>query len=136
VAKNKMAPPFREVEFDIIYGKGVSRSGEIVDLASDAGLIQKSGAWFSMGTERIGQGRENARAYLEEHPQVMEQLAAQILAHHKIGEPSPASGEAESKGELDAAANGGAAVNGSAAANGADKGKAANGGPKARPRPN
>lgn len=136
VAKNKMAPPFREVEFDIIYGKGVSRSGEIVDLASDAGLIQKSGAWFSMGTERIGQGRENARAYLEEHPQMMEQLAAQILAYHKIGEPSPASGEAESKGELDAAANGGAAVNGSAAANGADKGKAANGGPKARPRPN
>jgi recombination protein RecA len=85
VAKNKMAPPFREVEFDIIYGKGVSRSGEIVDHAADLGLIQKSGAWYSVGAERIGQGRDNARQYLEEHPDMMEKLANQIMAHHGIG---------------------------------------------------
>src|SRR4051812_21407777 len=71
VVKNKMAPPFREAEFDILYGKGVSRSGEIVDMAVDLNIIQKSGAWYSVGPERIGQGRDNARAYLEEHPELM-----------------------------------------------------------------
>ncbi len=85
VAKNKMAPPFREVEFDIIYGKGVSRSGEIIDHAVDAGFVQKSGAWYSMGTERIGQGRDNARIYLEEHPELMESLSTQIMVKHGIG---------------------------------------------------
>lgn len=101
VAKNKMAPPFREVEFDIIYGKGVSRSGEVVDHAADAGLIQKSGAWYSMGTERIGQGRDNARQYLEEHPDVMEKLANQIMAQHGIGPLAGvnAPGDAEAKPE-------------------------------------
>src|SRR5678810_426814 len=65
VVKNKMAPPFREVEFDILYGQGVSRSGEVIDLAVEAGIVEKSGAWFSFQGERIGQGRENARSYLE-----------------------------------------------------------------------
>src|SRR6201992_1417481 len=69
VVKNKMAPPFREVEFDILYGQGISRSGDIIDLATDLGVIEKSGAWFSYGSERIGQGRENAKTYLEQHPQ-------------------------------------------------------------------
>ncbi len=85
VVKNKMAPPFREVEFDILYGKGVSRSGEIIDQATDAGLIQKSGSWYSLGSERIGQGRDNARTYLEQHPDKMEQLARQVLAKHGVG---------------------------------------------------
>lgn len=85
VAKNKMAPPFREVEFDILYGKGISRSGEIVDKAVDEGFMQKSGAWYSMGTERVGQGRENARTYLEEHPDVMEKLATQIMEQAGFG---------------------------------------------------
>ncbi len=85
VVKNKMAAPFREVEFDILYGKGVSRSGEIVDMAADAGLIQKSGAWYSYGADRIGQGRDNARQYLEEHPEMMEKLAALVLTHNGIG---------------------------------------------------
>jgi recombination protein RecA len=85
VVKNKMAPPFREAEFDIFYGKGVSRSGEVVDMAVDLNFIQKSGAWYSVGPERIGQGRENARAYLEEHPELMAKLEAQILAHNGIG---------------------------------------------------
>jgi recombination protein RecA len=85
VAKNKMAPPFREVEFDILYGKGISRSGEIVDKAVDEGFLQKSGAWYSMGSERVGQGRENARTYLEEHPDVMEKLATQIMENAGFG---------------------------------------------------
>jgi recombination protein RecA len=89
VVKNKMAPPFREAEFDILYGKGVSRSGEVVDMAVDLNFIQKSGAWYSVGPERIGQGRDNARTYLEEHPDTMSKLEAQILAHYEIGKESP-----------------------------------------------
>jgi len=136
VAKNKMAPPFREVEFDIIYGKGVSRSGEVVDLAVDAGFIQKSGAWFSMGTERIGQGRENARTYLEEHPELMDKLSAQIMAHHGIGagaEKSPVAAVAAEAvaGALD---EDDIKINGDVKADA--KAKAANGGAKQRPRPN
>lgn len=88
VVKNKMAPPFREVEFDILYGKGVSRSGEVVDICSDAGLIQKSGAWYSVKGERIGQGRDNARVFLEQHPELMESLEKQILLTHGIGQPA------------------------------------------------
>jgi recombination protein RecA len=84
VVKNKMAPPFREVEFDILYGQGISRAGDIIDLAVELGLVEKSGAWFSVGTERIGQGRENAKTYLDQHPQLMEKLEAQILAKHNI----------------------------------------------------
>ena len=84
VVKNKMAPPFREVEFDILYGQGISRSGDILDLAADLGIVDKSGAWFSYNTERIGQGRENAKAYLEQHPQLMDKLEAMILAKHNI----------------------------------------------------
>ena len=84
VVKNKMAPPFREVEFDILYGQGISRSGDILDLATELGLVEKSGAWFSCGPERIGQGRENAKAYLDSHPELMERLESQILAKHNI----------------------------------------------------
>ncbi|MCB9589245.1 MAG: recombinase RecA [Polyangiaceae bacterium] len=79
VVKNKMAPPFREVEFDIIYGNGVSRSGEVLDLSVDAGIVQKSGAWYSMDGERIGQGRDASRTYLEEHPALMEKLERMVL---------------------------------------------------------
>jgi recombination protein RecA len=85
VVKNKMAPPFREAEFDILYGKGVSRSGEVVDMAVDLNFIQKSGAWYSVGAERIGQGRDNARIYLEEHPETMAKLEAQLLTHYEVG---------------------------------------------------
>ncbi len=70
VVKNKLAPPFREVEFDILYGKGISREGDLIDLGVTANLIEKSGAWYSYNGERIGQGREAAKQYLVEHPEI------------------------------------------------------------------
>jgi recombination protein RecA len=69
VVKNKMAPPFREVEFDIMYGEGISREGDLIDLAVEKEIVEKSGAWFSFDGERIGQGRENAKVFLREHPE-------------------------------------------------------------------
>jgi recombination protein RecA len=87
VVKNKMAPPFREVEFDILYGQGISRSGDIIDLASDQGIVEKSGAWFSFQGERIGQGRENAKTYLEQHPEMMAKVERLVLQKHGIGQP-------------------------------------------------
>ena len=74
VVKNKVAPPFKMTEFDIMYGKGISRSGDILDCSVDAGLIEKSGAWYSCNGERIGQGRENVKKYLEDRPQLMDAL--------------------------------------------------------------
>jgi recombination protein RecA len=89
-----MAPPFREVEFDILYGQGISRSGDIIDLASDLNLVEKSGAWYSFNGERIGQGRENVKTYLEQHPEVMDKLEAMILTKHGIKKPgAPAATE-------------------------------------------
>jgi len=84
VVKNKLAPPFKEVEFDILYGQGVSREGDLVDLAADANIVDKSGAWFSFAGERIGQGRENAKQFLVEHPEVFNAIEAKVLAHHSI----------------------------------------------------
>jgi recombination protein RecA len=78
VVKNKLAPPFKEVEFDILYGRGISKSGEILDMGTDLGLVDKSGAWYAYNGERIGQGRENARIYLEEHPELLDELEAKI----------------------------------------------------------
>jgi recombination protein RecA len=79
VVKNKVAAPFRDAEFDILYNEGISREGEILDFASDRGVIQKSGTWFSFGEERIGQGRENARMFLKEHPDIRMQVEAKLL---------------------------------------------------------
>jgi recombination protein RecA len=84
VVKNKMAPPFKEVEFDILYGQGISREGDLVDLGSDANIVEKSGAWFSYGGERIGQGRENAKQFLIDHPEVYNAIEAKVLAHHSV----------------------------------------------------
>lgn len=81
VVKNKMAPPFRQVEFDIMYGEGISKLGEIIDLGVNAGIVEKSGAWFSAEGERIGQGRENAKQYLREHPEMLATLEAKIRAN-------------------------------------------------------
>jgi recombination protein RecA len=79
VVKNKLAPPFRQVEFDIIYGRGVNLEGELIDIGVDLGLVRKSGSWFSYGDERIGQGREKAIVYLAEHPEVRERLRQDIF---------------------------------------------------------
>ena len=84
VVKNKMAPPFREVEFDILYGQGISHSGDVIDLATEAGIVEKSGSWFSFQGERIGQGRENARSYLEQHPALLEKVETLVLAKHGV----------------------------------------------------
>jgi recombination protein RecA len=79
VVKNKMAPPFKEAEFDILYGTGISRDGEIVDLGSDMGVIEKSGAWYSYGSERIGQGREAAKQFLKEHPETAAEIMVKAM---------------------------------------------------------
>ncbi len=84
VVKNKMAPPFREVEFDILYGEGISHEGDIIDLAAECGAVEKSGAWFGFEGERIGQGRENAKQFLREHPDVAKKIEAKVLTHHGI----------------------------------------------------
>ena len=84
VVKNKMAPPFKTVEFDIMYGEGISKMGELVDLGVKAGLVEKSGSWFSYGDQRIGQGRENAKNFLFENPDLTAQLENQILEHSGV----------------------------------------------------
>jgi recombination protein RecA len=84
VVKNKMAPPFREVEFDILYGEGISHEGDLVDLGAECGVVEKSGAWFGFEGDRIGQGRENAKQYLREHPEVARKIELKVLAHHNV----------------------------------------------------
>ena len=81
VVKNKVAPPFKEAEFDIMYGAGISRVGDIVDLGADSGIVEKSGAWYSYDGERIGQGRENAKQFLKEHPETAEAIEDRVLEH-------------------------------------------------------
>src|SRR5262249_10642927 len=78
VVKNKLAPPFKQVEFDIMYGEGVSKMGEIIDLGVKAGVVEKSGAWFSYDSQRIGQGRENAKAFLKANPDIAAKIEATI----------------------------------------------------------
>jgi len=84
VVKNKMAPPFREVEFDILYGEGISREGDLVDLGAECGAVEKSGAWFGFEGDRIGQGRENAKQFLRDHTDVARRIEAKVLAHFGI----------------------------------------------------
>lgn len=84
VVKNKVAPPFKSVSVDIIFGEGISKTGELVDLASELDIIQKSGAWFAYAGEKIGQGRENAKVYLDKNPEVYKKVFQAVLDHHKI----------------------------------------------------
>ena len=95
VVKNKIAPPFKEAEFDIMFGKGISKEGDILDLAVSINLVNKSGSWFSYNNDKIGQGRENAKSYLTEHPEIMDELEQKIRAHYHIG------GEGEEKSSED-----------------------------------
>jgi recombination protein RecA len=88
VVKNKVAPPFRQAEFDILYGEGISRLGEILELGVQAGVVEKSGAWYAYKKDRIGQGKDNAREYLREHPELASELEAKI--REKLGIANPA----------------------------------------------
>ena len=83
VVKNKVAPPFKLASLDLIYGKGISRSGDVLDLASDADIIRKAGAWYSYGETRIGQGRENARKFLEDNPELYEEITKLVIEHYQ-----------------------------------------------------
>lgn len=80
VVKNKMAPPFREVEFDILFGEGISREGDLIDLACQYGVIEKSGSWFAYNGEKLGQGRDNTRQFLKEHPEFVDKIRKQVEA--------------------------------------------------------
>jgi recombination protein RecA len=102
VVKNKLAPPFREAEFDIIFGEGISVEGDLLDLAVEKGIVEKSGSWFSYDGDRVGQGRENAKSFLRENPDVRQRLEAQVRTAYGLGalsvpaaQPVPADGEAE-----------------------------------------
>ncbi len=86
VVKNKVAPPFKQAEFDIMYGKGISREGSLLDMAVDMGIIKKSGAWFTYDGEQLGQGRENAKNYLSEHPEVMMEVSDKVRRQAGIGD--------------------------------------------------
>jgi len=90
VVKNKVAPPFRQAEFDILYNQGISLEGDLLDLGVEAGLVEKSGAWYSYADERIGQGRENARRFLLENPDARDRLSDAVYAHHGLKRQVPA----------------------------------------------
>jgi recombination protein RecA len=98
VVKNKVAPPFREVEFDIMYGEGISKIGEIIDLGVKAGVVDKSGSWFSYNSQRIGQGRENVREFLKTNPDVAAEIEKAVrkssgkLSEEMLGSPEPDEG--------------------------------------------
>ena len=83
IVKNKVAPPFKQAEFDILYGEGISREGEILELGANLKLVEKSGAWYSYNSEKIGQGKDNSREYLKEHPEVADEIDEKIRANAK-----------------------------------------------------
>jgi recombination protein RecA len=95
VVKNKVAPPFKQAEFDIMFGAGINKMGEVLDMAVAEDLVNKSGAWYSYGEERLGQGRENAYGYLREHPEISAQLEERLRAKHGLKQASAAEGAYE-----------------------------------------
>jgi recombination protein RecA len=104
VVKNKMAPPFKQVEFDIMYGEGVSKTGELIDLGVKAGVVEKSGAWYSYDSQRIGQGRENAKVFLKDNPDVANKIEVQVRANSGLIAEVIAAGEEPDKDDDDAEA--------------------------------
>lgn len=111
VVKNKVAPPFREAEFDIMFGKGISREGDVLDLASNLNIIQKSGAWYAYEGEKIGQGRENAKQYLAEHPELFDEVAHRVRAQYGLesedaAKPDAPDESAAAQGAMTDAGNG------------------------------
>ena len=103
VVKNKMAPPFKQAEFDILYGQGISREGSLLDLGVDNGVVRKSGAWFTYGEDQLGQGKENARNFLKDNPQLAAEIEEKILAALGVGEPGRKAREAEEIAAAEAA---------------------------------
>ena len=103
VVKNKMAPPFKQAEFDILYGQGISREGSLLDLGVDNAVVRKSGAWFTYGEDQLGQGKENARNFLKDNPQLAAEIEEKILAALGIGEPGRKAREAEELAAAEAA---------------------------------
>lgn len=100
VVKNKIAPPFRTTEFDMIYGEGISHNGELLDLAVELGIVKKGGAWFSYGDIRLGQGRDNAKIYFAEHPEIAEEIESQVRANaDKLLKPKKTKAAAKKKGD-------------------------------------
>ena len=97
VVKNKVAPPFKEAEFDIMFGKGISREGDILDLAANTGIVNKSGAWYSYNDAKIGQGRENTKAYFRENPAIMDEVEHKVRVHFGL--------EKDDNGAIDAGAS-------------------------------
>jgi recombination protein RecA len=104
VVKNKLAPPFQLCEFDILFGHGISRTGDVLDLGVEAKIVEKSGAWYSYGETRLGQGRDNSRNFLEENPEMLAEIEAKILAEHGLargGKPLEAADDADSESDSD-----------------------------------
>jgi recombination protein RecA len=99
VVKNKVAPPFKQVEFDIMYGEGISKMGELLDLGVKAGVVEKSGAWFSYGDERMGQGRENSKNFLRENPKVAWEIEDKIRAAHGLDFEMPKEEQVKDDGD-------------------------------------
>jgi hypothetical protein len=125
VVKNKLAPPFTECEFDVLYGEGISKSGDLIDLAVNDGILEKSGAWFSYGGERVGQGRENARNYLQERPKLLAEIEAKILQKHGLARGPQANGSANANGASATSAGGAAGPAGPAGETGNGRGASA-----------
>jgi len=95
VVKNKMAPPFKEAEFDIMYGEGISATGDLLDIGVDRNVVEKSGSWYSYNGERIGQGRENAKTFLKQNPEIMDRMSKQVREAMGIVAASPTKGSGE-----------------------------------------
>ena len=89
VVKNKVAPPFKEVEFDLIHGEGISKEGDVLDVAVEKNIVEKSGTWYAYQGQRIGQGRENAKQFLKENSKILEQIEKEILENFRISKTGP-----------------------------------------------
>ncbi|SDJ71048.1 recombination protein RecA [Sediminibacillus albus] len=101
VVKNKVAPPFKQAEVDIMYGEGISREGELLDIGSDLDIVQKSGAWYSYNEERLGQGRENAKQFLKENEDIKEEIYNSVRSHYNMDTAPEATEEKENQEALD-----------------------------------
>ena len=99
VVKNKVAPPFKQADVDIMYGEGISKEASVLDIATELDIVSKSGAWYSWGGERLGQGRENVKQFLKEHPEVCDQIEAAIREHYGLP-PLKRAGDDSSSEEL------------------------------------